>query len=262
MSDIEYSANEGVAIIRFNRPASKNALTEEMQEHWKDYFQTAQKDPLVRAIVVTGTGDSFCAGGDLKRRADRESTNPSPLQRKERVSYGSRLASALEDVDKPIIAAVNGVAAGAGMDAALICDIRFAARSARFSEAYMRSGLLPGEGGCFFLPKLIGTSRALHLLWTGDFIESEEALRIGLVDRVFDDDQLMGASLDYAKRLAGLPPIATRFIKRAVYQSFEMNFRTHIDMLSSHSAVLAFTDDAREAITAFREKRQGNFQGK
>ena len=145
---------------------------------------------------------------------------------------------------------------------ALMCDIRLAAQSARFSEGYVRVGLVPGDGGCYFLPRLVGTARAMELLLTGDFIDATEAERIGIVNHTYDDDRLREESLALARRLAAGPPVATAMIKRAVYQSAKCDLRTALDLISSHMAVVQSTRDSREAYEAFVEKRPAVFEGR
>ena len=172
-----------------------------------------------------------------------------------------RLALTVEQFKKPLIAAVNGPAIGAGMDLALMCDLRFAAASARFSEGYIRVGLIPGNGGCWFLPRLVGPARALELLWTGDHVGAEEALKIGLVNRVVPDDQLMAETLAFAKRLAEGPPVQQRDIKKLMYQGLRTDLRTSLEAVASHMAVVQSTGDYKEAIQAFKDKRKARFTG-
>ena len=264
MSDLELTVKDGIATARLNRPAQKNALSEEMVRELACALNEAQDDPAVRVFVITGAGDAFCSGGDLGRRAkEGEGTTPTPLQRKTRLQQGThRVALAVEAFEKPLIAAVNGAAVGAGMDMALMCDLRFAARSARFSEGYIRVGLLPGNGGCYFLPRIVGTASALELLWTGDFVDAGEAHRIGLVNRVYDDDKLMAETAAFAARLAAGPPIQQRLIKKLLYQSLRTDLRTSLELVSSHMAVVQSTDDYREAIAAYKEKRAPKFEGR
>jgi enoyl-CoA hydratase/carnithine racemase len=260
VAELEYEVKDGVGTILLNRPRRKNAFTMEMIDDWAAVLRDARTDADVRALILTGAGDGFCSGVDLGAFSVRGS---SPLEVKRNLSDRiHRVAYALEDLDKPVIAAVNGVAVGAGMDMALMCDIRLAARSARFSEGYIRVGLVPGDGGCYFLPRLVGTARAMELLLTGDFIDAIEAERIGIVNHTYDDDRLREESLAFARRLADGPPVATAMIKRAVYQSASCDLRTALDLISSHMAVVQSTHDSREAFEAFVEKRPAVFEGR
>ncbi|WP_163506662.1 enoyl-CoA hydratase/isomerase family protein [Fodinicola acaciae] len=260
MSDIEFTVADGIGTITLNRPARKNAFTMEMIDAWAGFLVDARTNDDVRAILLTGAGDAFCSGVDID---DFTAGSPSVLDRKnvlaERIH---RVAYALEDLDKPVIAAVNGVAVGAGMDMALMCDIRLAAASTRFSEGYIRIGLVPGDGGCYFLPRLVGSARALELLWTGDFIDADEALELGLVNHVYPDSEFTGRAINFASRLAAAPPVNVRMIKRAVYQSARADLRTALDLISSHMAVVQSTEDSAEALAAFRERRDGKYVGR
>ncbi|GAA2124701.1 enoyl-CoA hydratase-related protein [Kitasatospora saccharophila] len=260
MADLDYTVRDRIATILLNRPERKNAFTMEMVNAWADALLRAERDPEVRVVVVTGAGDSFCSGVDL---SEFKGEQRSPLAEKELLTRNvHRVALALEEVGKPVIAAVAGPAVGAGMDMALLCDLRFAGRSARFSEGYIKLGLVPGDGGCWLLPRVVGTSTALRLLWTGDFVGAEEALRIGLADEVHDDEDLMAAVYAFAARLAERPPVAVQTIKRAVRQGARHDLRTALDLISSHMAVITSTQDSAEAFAAFQEKRPGVFTGR
>jgi len=259
MADLEYTVADGIGTILLNRPHRKNAFTIEMIDQWARILVEARTDPDVRVIVLTGAGDAFCSGVDL---SSMDGERPSPLQRKEHLTdHIHRIPYALEDLDKPVIAAINGAAVGAGMDMALMCDMRIIARSARLSEGYIRVGLVPGDGGCYYLPRLVGQAKALELLLTGDFIGAEEAARIGIANHVVDDDDLIAATTRLARKLADAPPVAVRTIKRAVYQSARADLRTALDLISSHMSVVTSTQDSAEALAAFREKRPGRFVG-
>lgn len=259
MADLEYEVSNGVGTIRLNRPAKKNSFTMEMIDDWAAIYRDARTDDDVRVLVLTGTGDSFCAGADMSAL---DASQARPLDRKTLLTDRvHRVAFAFEDLDKPVIAAVNGVAVGAGMDMALMCDIRLAARSARFSEGYVRLGIVPGDGGCYYLPRLIGPARAMELLMTGDFVDADEAERIGIVNHVYDDDKLRDETNALAQRLADGPPVAIRMIKRALYQSAHSDLRTSLDLISSHMAVVQSTNDANEAFEAFQERRKPHYQG-
>ncbi|HEY3684983.1 MAG TPA: enoyl-CoA hydratase-related protein [Streptosporangiaceae bacterium] len=260
MADLEYTVEDGVATILLNRPAKKNAFTMEMIDAWAAALVDARTDPDVRVVVVTGADGAFCSGVDLGGfdRGDRTTLD----RKKVLTDRIHRVAYALEDLDKPVIAAVNGVAVGAGMDMALMCDIRLAAASARLSEGYIRVGLLPGDGGAYFLPRLAGTAKALELLWTGDFVDAATAKELGIVSYVYDDAEFRDKALAFAQRIAAAPPINVAMIKRAVYQSARTDLRTALDLISSHMAVVQSTHDSQEAMAAFREKRAPNFEGR
>lgn len=260
VADLEYGVENGVGTILLNRPERKNAFTIEMIHRWAEILREARTDDSVGAIILTGAGDAFCSGGEFDSLAPGE---PTPYERKAFLTdHIHRIAYALEDLDKPVIAAVNGAAVGAGMDFALMCDMRFAARSARFSEGYVRVGLVPGDGGNYYLPRLVGTAKALELLLTGDFIDATEAERIGLVNRVYEDDALMEETRRFAERLATGPPLIIRMIKRAVYQSARSDLRTSLDLISSHMGIVQSMEDSKEAFYAFREKRTPHFKGR
>jgi enoyl-CoA hydratase/carnithine racemase len=260
MADLDYTVAEGIGTILLNRPHRKNAFTLEMIDEWAGILASARTDPDVRVIVLTGAGDAFCSGVDLSSMTGER---PGPLERKEHLTdHIHRIPYALEDLDKPVIAAINGVAVGAGLDMALMCDMRIIARSARLSEGYIRVGLVPGDGGCYYLPRLVGQAKALELLLTGDFIDADEAARVGIANHVVDDDDLPAATARLARKLADAPPVAVRTIKRAVYQSARADLRTALDLISSHMAVVTSTQDSAEALAAFREKRPGHYVGR
>ena len=262
MADLEFTVNEGVGTILLNRPERKNAFTMAMIEQWGDIIRNVRDDSSVRVLVVTGAGDAFCSGIDLESFGDPGAIR-TPLERRQQLTEKiQRVALGLEDLDKPVIGSVNGVAVGAGMDMALMTDMRIAARSARFSESYIRVGLVPGDGGCYYLPRLVGLPKALELLLTGDFVDAEEAERIGIVNRVVGDDELAGATAALARKLASAPPVAVRMIKRATYQSSRSDLRTSLDLIASHFGVVTSTEDSSEAMAAFREKRVGEYKGK
>jgi enoyl-CoA hydratase/carnithine racemase len=258
--ELLYEVKDRVATITLNRPDKLNAFTGPMIERWAGSLQEAQRDPDVNVVVVTGAGKAFCSGGDVGRMRDGE---PTPLDNKnglwERIHNVPRT---LEAMDKPVIAMVNGVAVGAGMGMSLMCDMRIASDAARFSTGYVRVGLVPGDGDTYFLPRLIGTARALELLWTADFIEAPQALELGIVNRVVPAAKLAEETYALARRIADGPQIPIRMIKRLVYQSMRLDLRTHLDLVSSHMAVVRDTEDHKEGVQAFKDKRAPKFQGR
>ena len=165
-------------------------------------------------------------------------------------------------MDKPVIAAINGVAVGAGLDMALMADIRTMADTAKVSEGYVKVGLVPGDGGAYFLPRLVGEAKALELLWTGNFINAEEALKCGLVNQVYPQEEFMEKTLELAKQIANGPQVAIRMTKRAVKQSLKMDLESSLDLISSHFAIIKETEDHKEGVAAFTEKRKPKFQGR
>jgi 2-(1,2-epoxy-1,2-dihydrophenyl)acetyl-CoA isomerase len=247
---------DGIARIVLNRPERMNAFTFEMIDAWVDALQHCRTDDAVKVVIVTGAGEAFCSGGDIVEMGDR--LQQTPEQRKaELFQRIERIPLALEDLDKPVIAAVNGVATGAGMDMALMCDIRYAAERARFAETYVKVGLVPGAGGAHFLPRLVGTAKALELFFTGDFIDAQEALRIGVVNRVFPDATLQDEVDRIARRIARAPVLTLRMTKRAIYQGLRNDLRTNLDMISSHYAVITSTREHQDLVRAFIDQRKG-----
>lgn len=263
MDDLLWSVRDGIGTITLNRPDSRNAFTMAMIREWEALLRDAKDNDDVRVLVLTGAGDkAFCSGVDL---SEISNANPdlAPLQRKAQLHEEiHRVALALEDLDKPVIASINGVAVGAGLDMALMCDMRVMSTSARVSEGYVKVGLTPGDGGAYYLPRIVGTAKALELLLTGDFIDADEALRIGLVNRIAEPENLAAETERLAHTIAGHPPVTVRMIKRATYQSANTDLRTALDLISSHFAVVAATEDAAEALSAMKEKRAPQYRGR
>jgi enoyl-CoA hydratase/carnithine racemase len=173
-----YEVDEGIATLTLNRPDKLNAFNIPMIDAWAEALARARTDPGVRVVVVTGRGRAFCAGGDLGEMAEK--LDAEAFRHKDYLwEHVHRIALTLEDLDKPVIAALNGVAVGAGLDMALMCDLRFAAAEARFAEGYLKVGLVPGDGGAWYLPRLVGVAKALELFWSGEAIDAQEALRAG-----------------------------------------------------------------------------------
>jgi enoyl-CoA hydratase/carnithine racemase len=247
---LKFSIDDGIARILLDRPERMNAFTFDMIDAWTAALQRCRTDDAVKVVIVTGTGSAFCSGGDIVEMGER--LEHTPEQRKSELFQRiERIPLALEDLDKPVIAAVNGVATGAGMDMALMCDLRYAAQSARFAETYVKVGLVPGAGGAHFLPRLVGVSKALELFLTGDFIDAQEALRIGLVNKVFPDDALAEEVDKIAARMANAPALTLRMTKRAIYQGMRNDLRTNLDLISSHYAIITSTQEHKDLVRSF-----------
>ena len=243
-----------VATIRLNRPEKLNAFTDDMIAAWIELLEGYATSPDVHVIVITGTGRAFTTGGDLGTFTEHASATAEDITARLKATI-QRLALTIEAIDKPVIAAVNGLATGGGVDVALMCDLRFAARSARLAETYVRVGLIPGAGGAYLLPRLVGPARALELFWSSDSLTAEQAERIGLVNRVFDDDLLTSETQAFAERLALGAPLAVRLVKRLVYQGLGTDFPAALEQAASEMPQVRMSEDHKEAIAAFREKR-------
>lgn len=260
MPDLTYAVDQHVATLTLSRPQRRNAFTFGMLDEWATRLAEAERDPAVRVVVVTGAGGAFCSGVDLEEFGAHQRT---PLEEKRLLTDRvHQVAHAMDAMSKPVLAAVNGVAVGAGMDMALMADIRLAGESARFSEGYVRVGLVPGDGGCYYLPRIVGQSTALRLLWTGEFVQADEALRIGLVTAVHPDDELLERTYELATTLAKRAPVAVQLIKRAVREGARHDLRTALDLISSHQAIVLSTRDSAEARAAFTERREPQFEGR
>ena len=216
-----YEVKDGIATLTLNRPERLNALGDTLREDLQDAVTRASDDPEVRVMIVTGAGKGFCSGGDVKAMSERkESGSGRPIL--EKVAPGrDRTVLAFRDSPKPVIAAVNGAAAGAGMNLALCCDMRLASTAAKFAQAFVRRGLHPDWGGTYFLPRVIGTAKAAELIFTGEVIDAQEALRLGIVSAVHPPEELMPAALALARKIADGPPIAIRLAKRSIYHNLD-----------------------------------------
>ena len=233
--DIIYTKKEGVATITLNRPDARNSYSSEMLEGIYYSMEDAAKDDGVRVLVLTGAGQAFCAGADVKAMTEKFDQPSGKQEEREQKVSEMQVHSCLDRFEKPLIAAVNGVAAGGGLDFALACDIRIASDRARFAEVYIRRGLLPLGGGTYYLPRLVGIDRACLLILTGDMIDAKEAERIGLVTMVVPHKELPGATRELAEKIAKTSPLAIRKAKRAIRTIYE-GWRTDIESTPDYVA--------------------------
>ncbi|RID82999.1 enoyl-CoA hydratase [Peribacillus asahii] len=268
MADLLFEVKDHIATITLNRPNQMNAFSEEMILNWIRALETVRDSDDIRAVIVKGNGKAFCAGGDVKAmtagkgffESETDITSTGLARKNSLWKRVQRIPLLLEEIDKPVIAQVNGFAFGAGLDMALMCDIRIVAESAKFSESYINVGIVPGDGGAYYLPKLVGIDQALDMLWTARVLTAAEAKEKGLVTFVVPDDELEQFTLDYVTKLANGPTTTLQFIKRAVYQSQKMDLRSSLDYISSAMAIVTELDDYKEGVAAVVEKRKAVFK--
>ncbi|MEE8413652.1 MAG: enoyl-CoA hydratase-related protein, partial [Dehalococcoidales bacterium] len=260
--DIIYTKEDGIATITMNRPDIRNALIPGIVEGIYQALEDAAKDDGVRVLVLTGTGQAFCSGANVKSMG-AITERPPAAKREEGGTTGINwLSFALQKCDKPVIAAINGIAVGGGLDLALGCDIRIASDRAKLSEIYIRRGIIPAQGGAFFLPRLIGIDKACQLILTGDMVDAREAERIGLVTMVVPHKELENTTRELAEKLAKSAPLAVQKAKRAIYDSLSMDLETSLKYTNSLQKDLMASEDHKEGARAFVEKREPVFKGK
>jgi len=253
-----YTKEEGIATMTMNRPQKLNAFNMGMYRGMLEIIKDVARDETVRVLVITGTGRAFCVGADVKSLEQDLEKGPWTTSDVE----SDLLPIPLRKMNKPVIAAINGVTAGGGYDLACACDIRIASDKATFSTIFVRRGLLPTLGGTYFLPRLIGIDKACELIWTGDMIDAREAERIGLVTRVVPHDELETATKELAVKLVKGPPLAIAKSKQVIYKGLNMELEPALNDIMEAVAELGQTEDHREALRAFLEKREPVFKGR
>jgi enoyl-CoA hydratase/carnithine racemase len=253
---------ERIATISLNRPERLNALSEAMRTELHTAVVDCGANDDVRVIVITGTGRGFCSGGDVKTMNERNEAGASTNFEEKVAPARDQAVLAMRDSPKPIIAAVNGAAAGAGMNVALACDIRIASSNARFGQTFTRRGLHPDWGGTYFLPRIVGMAKACELIFTGKMIDADEALRLGIVSEVVEPDALMSTVNELASAMAAGPPIAIRLARRAMYRNMDASLREALEYETYAQNICRDSDDAKEGIKAFVEKRSPEFRGR
>ncbi len=261
MASILVSVEAGIETITLNRPEKLNALNPEMHQLLRAALERAAVDAEIRVVLLTGAGRGFCTGQDLAERDVSAGAAPIDLS----VSLGSHynpLVRRLRALPKPIICAVNGVAAGAGANIALACDLVIAARSASFIQAFSKIGLMPDAGGSYFLPRLIGTARAMGLALLAEKLDAEQAVQWGLIWKVVDDPQLIEEARALADRLASGPTKGYGLLKKAMYASSGNSLDAQLDLERDLQREAGYSEDYREGVTAFKEMREPRFKGK
>lgn len=254
MSFVLFEQSDGVATLTLNKPEERNALSTQAQ--WDEVVAACERvarDQTIRALIVTGAGSAFCAGGNVKDMRDKKGiAGGTPYEIREGYRHGiQRIPLALYNLDVPTIAAVNGPAIGAGCDLACMCDIRIASTKAKFAESFVKLGIIPGDGGAWLLPRVIGMSKAAELTFTGDTIGAEEALAIGMVSRVVAPEELLKEAQALAARIAANPAPALRMAKRLMREGQHMRLDSLLEMSAAFQAIGHHTREHDQAIEAF-----------
>ena len=262
MPDLLFSVKDHIAYITLNRPEALNAFSGEMLDLWVRALEQVRDDDDIHAVLLSGSGRAFCPGGDVKTMAAgkgfyecEEDISSTALARKNSLwKRVQRVPLLLEEIDKPGVAKIHGPAMGAGLDMALMCDIRIASRSARLGESYMNLGIVPGDGGTYFLPRIVGADKALDMFWTARTLTGEEAEKAGLVTFCVPDEELDSFTQSYMERLASGPQQAMRMTKRAVRQGAGIPLRTALDMISSSMGIVTELPDFHDRVEKVRQK--------
>jgi enoyl-CoA hydratase/carnithine racemase len=256
-----YEQDKRIVKITLNRPDTRNALSEDIIDELVNSLKKADKDKNVGCIILTGAGKSFSSGGNLQEIKNMTTKdNMSLTELEDWYRFGiQKIPLTMNSIDVPVIAAVNGHAIGAGNDLCTMCDIRIAAEDAKFSESFLRIGIIPGDGGSWFLPKIIGLARANEMILTCDVLDANKALNWGLVSKVVTNEELLNEAYQIADKIVSQPPEASRRAKRLLKMSQDVPLDKALEMAASQQAILQQLDDHREAIDALLEKRKPNY---
>jgi enoyl-CoA hydratase len=253
-----YEKKDNIGVLTINRPEKLNALSNELVEELARFLDSVESEGELRVLVITGAGEkAFVAGADIQELVDRDAVLGRQVSRTRQEVF-----SRIENLPIPVIAAVNGYALGGGLELALACSIRICSEKAQFGAPEVKLGIIPGDGGTQRLPRLVGLGRAMEMILTGDFIDAQEAFRIGLVNRVISHDELMNKAMGLAEKIAKRPPLAVRYAKEAVNRSQEGDSDSGYALESYLHALTCTTEDKKEGVKAFLEKRKGTFEGK
>jgi enoyl-CoA hydratase/carnithine racemase len=258
--NILFSVGDGLAIITLNQPDRRNALSWEMAKEIETALSEIKEKEEAKVLILTGNGKSFCSGGDVKSMA--EGMGKPLLESREQIISYYKTALAILRTDIPTIASINGHAIGAGLTLALACDMRIAAEEAKMGATFLQIGLHPGMGTTYFLPRLVGTARACELIFTARMIEAREAERIGLVNKVVPRERLADETKELAKEIAAGPSLAIKMAKKSIYFGVNNDLENVLQYESFAQAACTQTEDLKEGIAAFIQKRKPEFKGK
>jgi len=266
MRDLEFKVDDNIAFIHLNRPEQMNAFSKEMIDLWIEALTEIRDNEDVHIGVLTGNGKAFCAGGDVKSmirnegfmgktKGEQDDFRSTPMAVKNSLWKNiQRIPLLMDEIDKPMIAAINGAAIGAGLDMALMCDYRIASDRAKLGETYINAGIVPGDGGGYYLPRIVGKEKALEMFWTGKIYSAEEAKEMGLVREVVAAEELDKAVRQFCSVILEKPQQVIRMIKRIVNEGESMSLRQSLDYVSSQMAISVFHEEHQEAIEKLSEK--------
>lgn len=262
---VVFEVADRIATLTFNQPATRNAISDEvMIDEIVSVLALVPTRSDISVLILTGAGEAFSSGGNVKKMQAKDGIfagSAMDIQQSYRLGI-QRIPLALYELEVPVIAAVNGAAVGAGFDVAMMCDLRLASTTARFGETFLNLGIIPGDGGAWFLPRALGHQRAAELTFTGRLVDAEEALRLGIVLEVLPPADLMARARQLAAQIAAKPPQALRLAKRLLRAGQAMDLKHFLDYSAALQAACHGTDDHAEALTAFFEKRPGHYQGR
>ncbi len=263
-SEILFEVEQGIATLTLNRPETRNIITSaEMIAEIETVCRLVNEDLNIRVLILTGADPAFSSGGNVKEMAAKTGMfqgSPAKLMENYRKNV-QRIPMAVHQVEIPTIAAVNGAAIGAGCDLALMCDMRIASEKAKFGETFLNVGIIPGDGGAYFLPRVVGMAKACEMTFTGDILSGKDALEIGLVNYLTKHEDLLPRTKELARKIAAKPPEALRMSKRLLYMGQVHTLRHLLEQSAAFQAICHHTEDHREALSAMFEKREPEYKG-
>lgn len=259
-----------VATLTLNRPERMNALNPTLENELGEALEAVGRDDSIGVVVLTGAGRAFCSGADVQAMSGGKDTasgaagygNASAEEIRRGFSRAQRMILGIQRLEKPVIGMINGAAVGAGFDMSCACDMRVGSTNARFMAAYIRVGLFPGFGGTWLYARALGLPKAAELLFTGDFLEAEEAHRLGFLNKLVPPEKLEEATMEVARKIANGPPIAMRLAKLQLYKGLEMDLETAMQVAAAFETITLTSEDHKEGAAAFREKRPAKFKGR
>ena len=247
-----------IATITMNRPKAMNSFNQDFVDDFMAALQEVNKDKTVRVVVLTGNGKAFSAGGDLNHILGLEDT----VEARDFIVEAGALVTTMMNMEKPFIAMVNGVAAGAGFNLALACDIVYCAETTRFGQSFVNVGLVPDCGGLYLLPRAVGLHKAKELMFTAELINADKALSLGVVNQVFPAEELKDATYKFAQKLAESAPVALGLMKKALNRTYDLSVENMTELEADLQTICMKTEDHQEGVQAFKEKRKPEFQGR